>query len=70
MGLLLNVAAGATGHVRAVASRARQALARRRARANRHDGPVSAAPRRIVIAAGGTAGHVVPALAVARRAAG
>src|SRR5438105_5630597 len=35
------------------------------ARANRHDGPVSAAARRIVIAAGGTAGHVVPALAVA-----
>ena len=34
------------------------------ARANRHDWPVSAAPR-IVIAAGGTAGHVVPALAVA-----
>src|SRR5271170_2774053 len=32
---------------------------------NRHDGAVSAAPRRIVIAAGGTAGHVVPALAVA-----
>src|SRR2546430_314894 len=34
-------------------------------RANRHDGAVSEAPRRIVIAAGGTAGHVVPALAVA-----
>src|SRR5271155_5948144 len=32
---------------------------------DRHDGAVSAAPRRIVIAAGGTAGHVVPALAVA-----
>ncbi len=64
MGLLLNVASGATGHVRAV--RARAARSRRRARrANRHDWPVSAAPRRIVIAAGGTAGHVVPALAVA-----
>src|SRR5450755_4591048 len=36
-----------------------------RAGANRHDWPVIAAPRRIVIAAGGTAGHVVPALAVA-----
>src|SRR5271170_1892766 len=35
------------------------------ARVNRHDGAVSEAPRRIVIAAGGTAGHVVPALAVA-----
>ena len=35
-----------------------------RARAKRKDGAVSAAPR-IVIAAGGTAGHVVPALAVA-----
>src|SRR6202022_2108469 len=34
-------------------------------RANRHDGAVSPAPSRIVIAAGGTAGHVVPALAVA-----
>ncbi len=33
--------------------------------ANRDDWPVSAAPSRIVIAAGGTAGHVVPALAVA-----
>src|SRR5437763_691313 len=33
--------------------------------AKRHDGAVSSAPRRIVIAAGGTAGHVVPALAVA-----
>src|SRR5271154_287187 len=32
---------------------------------NRHDGAVSEATRRIVIAAGGTAGHVVPALAVA-----
>src|SRR5271168_4398016 len=32
---------------------------------NRHDGAVSAAPLRIVIAAGGTAGHVMPALAVA-----
>jgi UDP-N-acetylglucosamine--N-acetylmuramyl-(pentapeptide) pyrophosphoryl-undecaprenol N-acetylglucosamine transferase len=34
-------------------------------RTNRHDGAVSAAQKRIVIAAGGTAGHVVPALAVA-----
>jgi UDP-N-acetylglucosamine--N-acetylmuramyl-(pentapeptide) pyrophosphoryl-undecaprenol N-acetylglucosamine transferase len=34
-------------------------------RANRHDGAVSAAQKKIVIAAGGTAGHVVPALAVA-----
>src|SRR5437899_5618286 len=34
-------------------------------RANRHDWPVSGATSRIVIAAGGTAGHVVPALAVA-----
>src|SRR6476660_974157 len=33
--------------------------------ANRHDWPVSEATSRIVIAAGGTAGHVVPALAVA-----
>lgn len=33
--------------------------------ANRHDGSVSQAPPKIVIAAGGTAGHVVPALAVA-----
>ena len=70
MGLLLNVAAGATAHVRAVLrTPRRRAQARRGARrapsANRHDGPVSAAPSRIVIAAGGTAGHVVPALAVA-----
>src|ERR1700689_453511 len=36
-----------------------------RGRVNRHDCPVSRAQRRIVIAAGGTAGHVVPALAVA-----
>src|SRR6202167_2182654 len=35
------------------------------AHVNRHDGAVSGAQRRIVIAAGGTAGHVVPALAVA-----
>src|SRR6202167_3455507 len=35
------------------------------AHVNRHDGAVSQAQRRIVIAAGGTAGHVVPALAVA-----
>ena len=71
MGLLLNVAAGATGHVRAVAPprsartrprRARAADARTREPA-RWDG--ERAPRRIVIAAGGTAGHVVPALAVA-----
>src|SRR3984957_20008565 len=34
-------------------------------RANRHDGAVSTGQKRIVIAAGGTAGHVVPALAVA-----
>jgi UDP-N-acetylglucosamine--N-acetylmuramyl-(pentapeptide) pyrophosphoryl-undecaprenol N-acetylglucosamine transferase len=36
-----------------------------RRRANRHDGAVNAAPKKIAIAAGGTAGHVVPALAVA-----
>src|SRR5207302_1418242 len=44
-------------------------LARARATrvgAKRHDGTVSAAAPRIVIAAGGTAGHVVPALAVAQ----
>src|SRR5262249_10207153 len=35
------------------------------AHAKVEDGPMSGAPR-IVIAAGGTAGHVVPALAVAR----
>ena len=34
-------------------------------RLNRHDGVVSATKSKIVIAAGGTAGHVVPALAVA-----
>ena len=45
----------------AFARRARETLAR----VNRHDGAVSEAQRRIVIAAGGTAGHVVPALAVA-----
>ncbi len=67
MGLLLNVAAGATGHVRAVApgAPAQRRVRRRARRANRHDGAVNGAPRRIVIAAGGTAGHVVPALAVA-----
>src|SRR5439155_6723254 len=32
---------------------------------NRHDGAVGAASSKVVIAAGGTAGHVVPALAVA-----
>src|SRR5271170_2456922 len=36
-----------------------------RVRDRRHDGAVMAEPKRIVIAAGGTAGHVVPALAVA-----
>ena len=64
MGLLLNVAAGGTAHVRAVCALARRVLATPPG-ANRHDGAVTRAPRRIVIAAGGTAGHVVPALAVA-----
>ena len=65
MGLLLNVASGATGHVRAVFAaprRGRSADARAR---ERDDGAVIGATKRIVIAAGGTAGHVVPALAVA-----
>ena len=62
MGLLLNVASGATGHVRSeLASASAPATPRR---ANRHDWAMSK-PKRIVIAAGGTAGHVVPALAVA-----
>ncbi len=65
MGLLLNVAAGATGHVRAVSRTPDAGAPATRGRANRHDGAMSGAPRRIVIAAGGTAGHVVPALAVA-----
>ena len=66
MGLLLNVAAGGDRARARGGARARAAASARRARsANRHDGAVSAAPRRIVIAAGGTAGHVVPALAVA-----
>ncbi len=92
MGLLLNVAAGATGHVRALSPARGRADARSRtarravpapaparttggargppttttyARANRHDGTLMASAPRIVIAAGGTAGHVVPALAVA-----
>ena len=93
MGLLMNVAAGGTAHVRAVApARKRRSTQARstdgrgpqdvqpkqprprrvppaaarptRAGANRDDGSVNRAPR-IVIAAGGTAGHVVPALAVA-----
>ena len=68
MGLLLNVAARCD-RPRARGARRRGVGRRRRpatrALANRHDGAVSAAPRRIVIAAGGTAGHVVPALAVA-----
>ena len=51
MGLLLNVAGGGSAHLRAVE---RRDVTRRRAR-----------PPRIVIAAGGTAGHVVPAIAVA-----
>ena len=51
MGLLLNVARGGIG-------------ARRRARAGAAEGASMSAPR-IVIAAGGTAGHVVPAIAVA-----
>ena len=60
MGLLLNVAAGGNAHVQSVPA----------ARGRDDDGAVgrmgrwSGAPR-IVIAAGGTAGHVVPALAVA-----
>ena len=68
MGLLLNVASGATGHVRAVAP---QRSSRRTgegdsARTQKGTiGRVNSHPRRIVIAAGGTAGHVVPALAVA-----
>ena len=65
MGLLLNVAAGATGARARGGARAPRSDPATRARANRHDGAVSGAPRRIVIAAGGTAGHVVPALAVA-----
>ena len=51
MGLLLNVAGGGSAQLRAVPE------PRSRSRVN--------APPRIVIAAGGTAGHVVPAIAVA-----
>ena len=51
MGLLLNVAGGGSTHLRAVRGAAR-------------GGRAMSAPR-IVIAAGGTAGHVVPAIAVA-----
>ena len=67
MGLLLNVAGGASGHVRAVRPPRRRAAAGAAAapRAKRDAPRVSAPARRIVIAAGGTAGHVVPALAVA-----
>ena len=51
MGLLLNVAGGGSAHLRAVPEpRPRSSVS---------------APPRIVIAAGGTAGHVVPAIAVA-----
>ena len=63
MGLLLNVAAGGTAHVRAVPSRARGrtvADARKQAGWGREH-----STEMIAIAAGGTAGHVVPALAVA-----
>ena len=54
MGLLLNVARGGSVHVRAV-----------REPSEGRGVTLQAPPTRIVIAAGGTAGHVVPALAVA-----
>ena len=53
MGLLLNIAGGGSAHLRAVPARPRVTAASGRR------------PPRIVIAAGGTAGHVVPAIAVA-----
>ena len=66
MGLLLNVAGGATGHVRAVRPARRGPTRAVAGSVEKPGGPgVSAPVKRIVIAAGGTAGHVVPALAVA-----
>ena len=56
MGLLLNVAGGGAAHLRAVRSTRTRKHATIRAMRER---------ARIAIAAGGTAGHVVPALAVA-----
>ena len=53
MGLLLNIAGGGSAHLRALPARPRVTTAS------------GARPPRIVIAAGGTAGHVVPAIAVA-----
>jgi len=63
MGLLLNVASGATGHVRAVAAprrRSGDARGREQARLGRERAAQEDRDR-----GGGTAGHVVPALAVA-----
>ena len=69
MGLLLNVAAGATGpRARGAPAAARATAAAARgddARARTGTMAGERAAKRIVIAAGGTAGHVVPALAVA-----
>ena len=77
MGLLLNIAAGGSAHLRAVGGGRDRAT---KAGANRATRPARTAPRRpartaprrpivsaprVVIAAGGTAGHVVPAIAVA-----
>ena len=67
MGLLLNVAGGASVHVRERHAEARS-LGRRAGARTGDDGTVtttSGSQTKIVIAAGGTAGHVVPALAVA-----
>ena len=84
MGLLLNVASGASAHVRAVGdtrgasaragrgagsagadTRGREPAGLGRERQQQRQQPQAKQPKRIVIAAGGTAGHVVPALAVA-----
>ena len=64
VGLILNVARGGTaaaGKLRVVEG-GRTAAARKRSQASRQT--VEKAPR-VVVAAGGTAGHVVPAMAVA-----
>ena len=74
MGLLVNIASGGGRQLRAVGRPAAPARTARGSRrdahptyvlARRHDWLVNQAQTRIVIAAGGTAGHVVPALAVA-----